>query len=312
MLYSSLCRRLVTAILIGSLPVGALVAATLDVPFDFSRRIIGIDVTVHGVPLYVMLDTGVDPSVISIARAELLGLKVDHASGGQASGYGESKSAEIFPATLDGLAIRGRSFPPVEALAADTTGTSRTIGRDIDGVLGYSFLKDKIVLIDYAAKILTILDRAADSVPKVRRCRTRWSTRLQFMNGDNTPIIPNFRFGTASGPISLDTGSNGSISLFDRAFEAPSVTAAAVEKGEIEHTGARGNAKSKTYAFEAPVGFGPFSLPAGQLVNRIKAESKDDQRFANVGNQLFAQMGLKVLLSYRDKRLTFYGSCPSS
>lgn len=307
-----LCRGLVTAMLICALANWATVAATLDIPFDFSRRAIGIDVTVHGVPAYVLLDTGVDPSVISNARAEILGLKVDHASGGEASGYGDSNSAAVFPATIDGLAIRGRSFPPIDALAADTAAISRALGRNIDGVLGYSFLKDKIVLIDYAAQSAAILDRAVDSYPKVRRCRVRWSTPLQFLDGDNTPIIPHFRFGAASGPITLDTGSNGGISLFDRAFDSPSFIAALVEKGEVEHTGARGNAKSNTYSFEAPVGFGPFSLPAGQLVNRINADSKDDKRLANVGNQLFAEMGLKVLLSYRDKRLTFYGSCPTS
>ncbi len=309
---SLICRGLVCALLIGTLPDGAIVAATLDIPFDFSRRAIGIDVTVHGVPLYVMLDTGVDPSVISNARAELLGLKVDHASGGKASGYGDSESADVFPATIDGLTIRGRSFPPIDALTADTIGISRRYGRDIDGVLGYSFLKDKIVLIDYASQTAAILDRAVDSEPIVRHCRTRWSIRLQFVDGDNTPIIPNFRFGITSGPITLDTGSNGGISLFDRAFDFPSVIAAVVEKGDVEHTGARGDGKSKIYSFEASVGFGPFSLPAGQVVDRIKAESKDDKRFANVGNKLFADMGLKVLLDYREKRLTFYGSCSSS
>jgi Aspartyl protease len=308
---SLICRGLVTTLLISALADGASVAAILDIPFDFSRRAIGIDVTVHGVPLYVMLDTGVDPSVISNARAKLLGLKVDHASGGEASGYGDSKSAEVFPTTIDGLAIRGRSFPPIDALAVDVTAISRKYGRDIDGVLGYSFLKDKIVLIDYAAQTVTFLDRAVHSDHKMRRCSIRWSTRLQFWAGDNTPVIPKFRFGNASGPITLDTGSNHGISLFDRAFDSPAVIAAVVEKGETEHTGALGNAKSKTYSFEAPVGFGPFSLPAGQLVNRIRAESKDDKRFANVGNQLFAEMGLKILLSYRDKRLTFYGSCPA-
>jgi hypothetical protein len=88
---------------------------------------------------------------------------------------------------------------------------SRKYGHDIDGVLGYSFLRDKIVLIDYAAQTVAILDRAADSAPRVRRCRMRWSTALRFMDGDNTPIIPNFCFGTVSGPITLDTGSNGGI-----------------------------------------------------------------------------------------------------
>jgi len=306
------CRVFVAATLLCAVPHGTIVAATLEFPFDFSRRVIGIDVTVHGAPLYVMLDTGVDPSVISSARAERLGLKVDDASAGEAAGYGDSKSAKVFSATIDGLAIRGRSFPPIDALAADTTAISRKYGRDIDGVLGYSFLKDKIILIDYAAQTAAILDRAVDSKPDVRRCRISWSTRLQFLDGDNTPIIPNFRFGTASGPVTLDTGSNGGIGLFDRAFDSPPVVAALVEKGEIEHAGARGNGKSKTYSFDAPVGFGPFSLPAGQLVNRIKAGSENDKRFANVGNQLFAEMGLKILLSYRDKRITFYGGCPSA
>jgi len=291
---------------------GPVVGAVLDIPFDFSRKAIGIDVTIHGTPLYVILDTGVDPSVIAIARAESLGLKVDRASSGEASGYGESESATVFPATIDGLAIRGRSFAPIDALMADTTAMSRGYGRDIDAVLGYSFLKDKIVLINYAAQRVWILDRAANADSVVRRCRTHWSTAMQFLGGDNTPIIPDFRFGSASGPITLDTGSNSGISLFDRALESPDVNASLVEQGEIEHTGARGNAKSKAYSFEAPVGFGPFSLPAGQGVYKIKAERPDDKRFANIGNRLFAEMRLTILLNYRAKKLTFYGNCPAS
>ena len=133
---------------------------------------------------------------------------------------------------------------------------------------------------------------------------------MQFLDGDNTPIIPNFRFGSSSGPITLDTGSIGGISLFARALESPDIKAVLVEQGESEHAGARGVSKSKTYALEAPVGFGPFSLPAGQGVGRLKAERPDDKRFANIGNELFADMQLSILLNYRAKRLTFYGSCP--
>jgi Aspartyl protease len=308
---SVLVSHLAAVVWAGAL-AGPVVGAVLDIPFDFSRKAIGIDVTIHGTPLYVILDTGVDPSVIAIARAESLGLKVDRASSGEASGYGESESATVFPATIDGLAIRGRSFAPIDALMADTTAMSRGYGRDIDAVLGYSFLKDKIVLINYAAQRVWILDRAANADSVVRRCRTHWSTAMQFLGGDNTPIIPDFRFGSASGPITLDTGSNSGISLFDRALESPDVNASLVEQGEIEHTGARGNAKSKAYSFEAPVGFGPFSLPAGQGVYKIKAERPDDKRFANIGNRLFAEMRLTILLNYRAKKLTFYGNCPAS
>jgi hypothetical protein len=308
----SLVRRSAAIVLANALAAGPAFGSALDIPFDFSHKAIGIDITVHGTPLFVLLDTGVDPSVITTARADSLGLKVDRASGGEASGYGESKSATVYPTTIDGLAIRGRSFAPIDALTADITAASHGYGREIDGVLGYSFLKDKIVLINYSAQKVLILDRAADAGPVVRLCRTHWSTPLQFLNGDNTPIIANFRFGSSSGPATLDTGSNGGISLFDRALESPDVKAALVEQGEVEHAGARGVAKSKTYSFKAPVGFGPFSLPGGQSVDRVKAGSPDDKRFANIGNHLFAEMKLTILLNYRAKRLTFYGGCPAS
>jgi hypothetical protein len=298
--------------LMGTFIVGQVVAGVLDIPFDFSRDAIGIDVTVKGTSLFFLLDTGVDPSIIDHARAESLGLKIDLLAGGEASGYGEAKSSAIFPATLDGLEIGGRSFGPIDALVADTGAMSRGLGREIDGVLGYSFLADKIVLIDYDSKRVGILDKAADADSTARSCHRRWTTALQFLDGDNTPIIPAFRLGAASGPITLDTGSNGGISLFERSLGLPGVNTRLSEQGETEHTGARGVAKSTTYVFGAPVGFGPFSLPAGQIVNRIKAPSTADKRIANVGNRLFADMKLKILLNYRAKKLVFYGDCNAS
>ena len=38
--------------------------ANVTIPFDFSKHAIALNVMVKGVPLYVLLDTGVDPSVI--------------------------------------------------------------------------------------------------------------------------------------------------------------------------------------------------------------------------------------------------------
>jgi Aspartyl protease len=73
---------------VGALVAGPVVGAVLDIPFDFSHAAIGVDVTVHGTPLFVLLDTGVDPSVIATARAASLGLRVERTSGGEASGYG--------------------------------------------------------------------------------------------------------------------------------------------------------------------------------------------------------------------------------
>ncbi len=292
-----------------ALSSSAAAAAPLSVPFDFSHGAIGLDVTVKGAPLYMILDTGVDPSAIDIARADALGLKVDRAAGGEASGEGDAKEAKVFPATIDTLAIAGRSFAPIDALAIDMGTLSASYGRTLDGVLGFSFLTDKIVVIDYGKRTLGILDRAADAIPAIRSCAKRWSVALRSFEGDSIPVIPAFRFGAASAPISLDTGSNGGIAFYKTALDLPGVRGALTEKGETAITGARGGARAKTYVLNATIGFGPFTLPAGEIVTLRNEEGSTDTRVANIGNKIFAAMGLKMLLDYRARQMTFYGDC---
>ena len=50
----------------------------VEVPFDFYRNEIIVQVTVNGKgPFSMMLDTGTDPSVVDLARARETGLKLD-------------------------------------------------------------------------------------------------------------------------------------------------------------------------------------------------------------------------------------------
>jgi hypothetical protein len=284
-------------------------AAPLSVPFDFSRHAIGLDVSVRGNALYMILDTGVDPSVIDTARAEALGLKIDRSQSGEASGEGDAKSAVVFPATIDGLDIAGRGFAPFDALTSDMTTLSQHYGRTLDGVIGYSFLNDRIVLIDYAKTTLGILDAPGDAAPVVSRCAKHWSIALQTLPDDNIPIVADFRFGSATAPISLDTGSNGGISLFPKALELAGLHAALMENGKTVYAGARGESSTKTYILREPVGLGPFTLPAGQLVTLRPTQDAGNTRAANIGNQLFAAMKLKLLLDYKSRAVTFYGAC---
>ncbi|PZU66737.1 hypothetical protein [Sphingobium sp.] len=174
-------------------------------------------------------------------------------------------------------------------------------------MLGYSFLADKIVLIDYPARRLAILLRAGDARPLTHSCRTHWTVPLRTV--DSFPVIPGFRFGGAHARVSLDTGSTGSIGLFKSALDLPGVRGNLHEAGTITRTGARGEAKSTSYRFDAPVGFGPFALPAGVFVSTYGDDGSKDTRVANVGNTLLATMKLRLLLDYRDKTMGFYGDC---
>jgi hypothetical protein len=290
--------------------VGASAAeAPLTVPFDYSRSAIGLDVTVNGAPLYMLLDTGVDPSAIDSRRAEALHLPVDRGTGGEATGEGDATRAQVYPATIEGLGIAGRTLGSVDALAMDMSALSARYGRPLDGVLGYSFLSTRIVLIDYPNSRLSILSRAGDAGRLTQGCRQHYAIALRSYEGDTIPVIPDFRFGTATAPITLDTGSNGGISLYAGAFDVPAIRAGYVETGETGATGARGNTTTKTGTLNLAVGFGPFSLPAGQPVTLAKIPGSADTRLANIGNKLFAAMGLKMLLDYPGKRITFYGKC---
>lgn len=282
-------------------------AAPVIVPFDFSRNAIGLDVKVKGVQLYMLLDTGVDPSIIDLSRTGTLRLKIDRKDGGNASGFGEGKAPSVFPSRIDQLALGDRTFASFDALAFDTTGISASYGRKIDGILGYSFLSDKVVLIDYPEHRLGIFDKAGEADAITGACHKRWSTPL--MTADNFPVIANFRLGATNAPVSFDTGSNGGIALFQSALALPGIRGELTEKGAITHVGARGEAKSKSYLLKAPVGMGPFGLPPGQTVTLHGEAAASDMRLANVGNKLFAEMKLKMLLDYPAKTITAFGDC---
>jgi len=205
------------------------------------------------------------------------------------------------------LAIAGHRFGGFDALASDMQRLSQSYGRPIDGILGYSFLADKIVLIDYPHRTLAVLDKAAQAGPLTRSCRSRWSIPLK--TSESFPLIPEFRFGEATGAVTLDTGSNGGIALFPNALAIPGLPSKLTEKGEETHNGVQGKAVTKTYTLSTSVGFGPFTLPAGQTVTLHDRQWSSPDHVANIGNQLFAAMNLKMLLDYRARTMTFFGDC---
>ena len=283
-------------------------ATPLIVPFDLSRGAIDIEVKVHGQPLRIILDTGVNPSLIDLGRAEGLGLKIDRGDGGEATGFGDGKGAQVFPGVIDQMTISGQAFAPFDTLASDMHGLSAGYGRPLDGVIGYSFLADKTVLIDYPNHAVAFLSRASQAKALTAACHKRWATVLKTV--DSFPIIPGFQFGAARAPVSLDTGSNGAVGLFKSALDLPGVKASLAESGSVTRTGARGEAKAKSYVFKAPVGFGPFTANETPM-SVYSVAGSTTTRVANIGNKLMAEMKLKALFDYRGKRMVFYGDCGS-
>lgn len=282
--------------------------ANVTIPFDFSKHAIALNVMVKGVPLYVLLDTGVDPSVIDIKRADALALPVDSKTSGQADGEGTGNTT-VFPATIKDLEIGGHAFGDVETLAADMGTLSKTYGRTVDAVLGYSFLKDKVVLIDYPASTVTVFSGAKEAETFVRQCKKHYGTPLHSFADEQIPVIPDFHLGDAKVPITLDTGSNRGIALYQAALNVKGVRSALKVTGKAQGAGARGTFTSDTATLNVPVGLGPFQLPAGETVVIMSTKGSTDSRMANIGNMTFAAMKVKLLLDYPAKQVSFYGDC---
>jgi len=290
------------------LGVGTVFGQTLRVPFDFSHSEVGIDATVNGEPLFILLDTGIDPSAIDLGRAEALHLKIDRESGGEPSGFGHTEHPTAFPTTITRFAISGHKFASFGALTGDFGAISAKLGRRVDAFVGYSFLQDKIILIDYPQRSLYLLDDPSAASSATTSCRTKWSAPLQFLERENWPLIPQLRLGDAVISATLDTGSSGSITLYNGALDMPGVRSALVQKGEVKSDGFLGKEKLNEYVFNKPVGFARFELPPGATVTlrNVKGSSSN---LANVGNKLFASMSLKMMLDYRHRTMTFFGDC---
>jgi len=303
-------KRIAMAVLVILLGLGGgtVFGQTLRVPFDFSQSEIGIDATVNGEPLFILLDTGVDPSAIDLQRAEALHLKIDRNAGGQVSGFGNTEQPTAFPTTIRGFAVSGHKFASFDALASDLSALSAKYGRRVDAFIGYSFLQDKIILVDYPGRSLYLLDRPSAATSATKSCRTKWSAPMQLLEGENWPLIPQLRLGDAVISATLDTGSSGSITLYEGALDMPGVRSALVQKGEVKSSGFQGEEKFKEYVFSKPVGFARFELPPGTAVTLRKVKGSSSN-LANVGNKIFASMGLKMMLDYRHRRMTFFGDC---
>ncbi|HEY1632456.1 MAG TPA: retropepsin-like aspartic protease [Rhizomicrobium sp.] len=301
-------RPVAGAVAVTVLLTAASEARPVTVPFDFSRHEIGLNVRVHGTPLYMFLDTGASPSAIDTARAKSLGLKIDFANGGEASGQGDDAHAMVYPTSIDGLTVGDRSFPAIEALAADQAAISKAYGRTVDGTLGHSFLAGRAMLIDYAAATIAISGNAAGLARQSATCRTALRLPLKSYKGDTIPIV-DMGVGTARLPVSIDTGSNSTVELYKNALDLPEIKAALVEAGSHTVTGNRGEYTVKDYRLNAPIGIGPFVLPAGESVSLTGDEGSAETRLANVGNRLLADMHVKLLLDYRDNRIAFLGDC---
>jgi predicted aspartyl protease len=111
-----------------------------------AQPLILLPVEVNGQgPFDFILDTGAGTSLLSTQLGEKLGVKVLGSKEGQSAGGAISVSL----AKVNSMAVASAKLEDVDVGLVDLSHIGNTVGTQIDGDLGYNFLKHYRVLLDY-------------------------------------------------------------------------------------------------------------------------------------------------------------------
>ncbi len=180
-----------------------------QVKFNFQDHLILAEVYLDNQgPFNFMIDTGLYPSQVSTEVARQVGLKLGP-RGGNVFGLGTGQ-LPTYPTTLNNVKIGALGVPLVRAMAVDMS-HFQTLETPIHGILGYSFLKDRVTTIDYQTQTLTFSPSVADTF-RENRVQNLQKFPLQLVGG-RIPLLPALKVNGQHLSAWLDTGCNATLVL---------------------------------------------------------------------------------------------------
>jgi hypothetical protein len=269
--------------------------ASATVPFDFDDNSVFIEVRVNGSrPLKFIFDTGAGATILNARTAKELGLK----------------ASDTLKGTAVGGKISGDVFKGVTLSAPGVTVSNQMVGavsfdsvpcemRSIDGIIGYDFIKEFVVEIDYSRRVIKLYDPktfnytgAGELIP-LKLARTPFVNAKLLMEG-HAPV---------EGSFEVDTGSDSAVTLtspFVKKNQLVSAVGRTIETPSDEELGG----ESKSYVGRVK-GFqiGKYVLenPVVLLSEDTEGSMADAGNAGPIGNQVFSRF--KVTLDYSRSRM---------
>jgi predicted aspartyl protease len=272
----------------------------VEVPFEFEHNQIILQVKIAGKgPFNMLLDTDTDPSAIDMATARELGLVVG-GKGATASGGG-TETNTVYPARLPNVEVGAVTAKDIAAATVDLTRLSERIGRPIHGVLGYNFLKDRIVQIDYPNQKLRFFTESP--YPRIKfGPNTVNIIAFAFRYEDGDVMIDSVFVNNEKMQATLDTGSSGTFSLTPDAVAQLGLE----EQGrdnEDESVGYNGGFKSKIGTLKS-VRMGKLSIDSAQATFWLPGTGHDNKKSqVNIGNGFFKDF--MMTFDFKNKMVVF-------
>jgi hypothetical protein len=243
----------------------------------------------------MIFDSGVDPSVFDLQKARAVGMKVDpEAHPGSGGGTDTNLvHATEFP-VLDLGKLRATH---VECLAADLSGIGQGLGRPVDGVLGYSLLKDRIVQIDYPKRVIRFFS-AEPALTDAERAR---STTVPFRYHNNI-LVDGVRVNGRKLIANFDTGCNSAFQFNAEAVHQLGLEAEVARSATSNSVGFNGETTNRKGHVQN-VNIGGLSTDHPSAIFFAKGTGRDDEGWeVRIGNAFFQDFVLT--LDYQRKTIT--------
>jgi len=271
----------------------------VEIPFDFVRNEIIVQVKVDGKgPFNMMLDTGTDPSVVDLATAKELGLKLS-AAGGPVSGGGTDKNL-AYETKLPLVEAGGLTVKNLSAVAIDLSKVGERLGKPLHGVLGHSLLNGRIVQIDYPNGVVRFYSQSPFTKAD-RQVNTAKRTVLRFRYDDNVLIDDVFVNGKKM-VGNLDTGSSGNFHLTPAAVSYLGLEEE-VKRARVSTSVGYNNVSENREGKISNVTIGGISIDGPSVIFFGKGTGRDKEPWGvNIGNVFLKDF--VVTIDYRSKLVT--------
>jgi len=271
-------------------------SAPVEVPFEFVHNQIVVTVKIAGKgPYQMLLDTDTDPSAIDLAAAKELGLGSFAATGG--GRVPQTVQLTRLPSVELGTIVA----KDVAARAIDLKKLSDKLERPIHGVLGYTFLKERIIQIDYPASKLRFF--AESPYAGIQNQPNTVNKIAMAFRYDSGVLIDSVFINGQKLKATLDTGSSGTFALTPEAVAILGLEDQTRDGAGEKSVGYNGEDESKSGVLKS-VRIGRLSLESAPASFWPPGAGHDKAKFqVNIGNGFFKDY--LVTFDFRGKMVVF-------
>jgi len=179
------------------------------IPFELCNNFVFVPVRVNGSEVRsFVLDTGASGSLLNEALANSLRIEVAHQHEANV-GTGEGSTRLGFSKNV-ALRLSGIDFPMKSIAVVPLADLESIMGRPIDGILGSDLFRRYVVTIDYAARIITLIDQKQYAYHGIGEViPVRLSGDRPFVKATITPVGSN----PIEGLFVIDTGDDSTLGL---------------------------------------------------------------------------------------------------